>query len=140
MQVSQREVLFTHTQVMGDELLQILESQRQLEKKFDHLTSPEGGGLSLREEAHSLSTATHGGDNFYLQALSAKGWSPKGTRGRELYLWSNRWDWKLGLWAPLAQGPSSPFSQRLVSQGEEVEKHSTCVATGGIGTWTLGPT
>ena len=51
----------THTyQVMGDELLHILENQRQLEQKFEQLMETGGGGADLRDEAHSLATSTHG--------------------------------------------------------------------------------
>ena len=49
---------------MGDELVQILESQRQLEQKFDQLTMDGGVERSLlpnlRDHAHSLTSATHG--------------------------------------------------------------------------------
>lgn len=46
-------------QVMGDELLEILEGQKRLDQQFQQMTSPADRG-SLREAARGMSTATEG--------------------------------------------------------------------------------
>ena len=45
---------------MGDELKQILESQRQLESEFDQLSLDSSGGGKLKERAYSLNAAAQG--------------------------------------------------------------------------------
>lgn len=64
-------------QVMGDELVQILESQRQLERQFEWQTEGGGGGIGdQRDYAHSMASAAqgkHGGSGpvwVWLHAIS----------------------------------------------------------------------
>ena len=46
---------------MGDELVQILESQRQLERQFEWQMEGGGGGtVDRRDRAHSMASAAQG--------------------------------------------------------------------------------
>ena len=48
---------------MGDELLEILEGQKQLDRRFQQLTVASERG-SLRDTARGVSTATEGGTHW----------------------------------------------------------------------------
>ena len=52
------EIVRLHVQVMGGELLEILEGQKRIEKQFRRLSSPGVDRVSLRETARGITTAT----------------------------------------------------------------------------------